>query len=220
MPIRCTEGSWKHFLFGKPQRWALWETKRFPQYPLCQKLYDGTLATGEYASSSTAPAQTQHDADCSSIPESVDHGGSEVNFNNHELLESECCEEEPSPVRKSSKRSAATLPKGSGTVKRLRPSMASAMVSEMQQFRESGQNEITQIVNALKDNFSQQPMVLSASEMAVDQLQQDFDTVLGLEDMAIACEIMEDNVKASLFLRMKSDVKQAWLARQISKQIS
>ncbi|KAF0749628.1 hypothetical protein AaE_006979, partial [Aphanomyces astaci] len=49
----CTEGSWQHFLEGKPRRWALWGTKRFPQYLHCQQLYDGTLVTGEYASSTT-----------------------------------------------------------------------------------------------------------------------------------------------------------------------
>ncbi|ETV79970.1 hypothetical protein H257_07166 [Aphanomyces astaci] len=31
----------QHFLEGKPRRWALGETKRFPQNLRCQQLYDG-----------------------------------------------------------------------------------------------------------------------------------------------------------------------------------
>ncbi|KAF0746622.1 hypothetical protein AaE_008056 [Aphanomyces astaci] len=40
----------------KPRRWALWETKRFPQYLHCQQLYDEILATGD----STDNGDDQH----------------------------------------------------------------------------------------------------------------------------------------------------------------
>ncbi len=215
----CTDGSWKHFLIGKPKRWVLWETKRFPQYPLCQKLYDGTLATGEYASSSSAPCQYLYDNEQSDVDERQQsfRDDSEEEAFDRSMNESESDDGSP-PQKKSSKRRSKSAPKGSGTIKRNRPSMASAMVSEMQQFREAGQNEINQILDALKNNSTQQTDALSASEIAVDLLQSNFSTTLSLEDMVIACEVMEYNKKASLFLRMNNDVKHAWLVRQISKQ--
>ncbi|KAG9404784.1 hypothetical protein AC1031_004989 [Aphanomyces cochlioides] len=215
----CTEGSWQHFLIGKPKRWALWETKRFPQYPLCQKLYDGTLATGEYASSSTNPNRGQDGNDSICSPrETFEHCNSDDGNNGMNLLESDTSEDEALPQERTSKRNQKRAPTGSGTVKRHRPSMASAMVSEMQLFRESGQNEVAQIVNAIKDASCQQSTTLSASEKAVDLLQSAFNTMLTLDEIAIACEIMEDNKKTALFLRMNNEVKHAWLTRQISKQ--
>ncbi|KAF0708200.1 Aste57867_6420 [Aphanomyces stellatus] len=45
---------------GKPKSWAAWRNKRYPQYDICESLFRGVLATGDYAVASSATFMARH----------------------------------------------------------------------------------------------------------------------------------------------------------------
>ncbi|KAF0702894.1 hypothetical protein AaE_015646 [Aphanomyces astaci] len=205
----CTEGSWQHFLEGKPRRWALWETKRFPQYLHCQQLYDGTLATGD----SIENGDDQHsDAN-------IDNDVADMDFMDNISDNSEASLVELSSGKPAKRRVRAS---GAGLSKRVRPSFTSTTTAQLKQLQDYGHHEMSVFVNALKDNVlpttshgMHDASPYAASEMALDRLQSDFGAILSLDDIVIAFEVMEDLKKATLFLRMSGEVPEVWLKRQI-----
>ncbi|KAH9181964.1 hypothetical protein AeNC1_016061 [Aphanomyces euteiches] len=194
----CTEGSWSHFLRDKPKKWSLWETKRFPQYPLCQSLYDGTLATGEYATLSIA----------SNVPNTLhaqehenDFGGNDEQF---QVISDQSDEEKDEDEEECEQRPP----------KRMRHSLAGAMLAEMKSFRESGREEMDLMRQRLI-TYDGDRHELVPVQIAMDLLHADFEYVLETGDMSFAYEVLEDPKKAMQFVRMRGDAREVWLRRHI-----
>ncbi|RHY99995.1 hypothetical protein DYB37_012651 [Aphanomyces astaci] len=53
--VECLSITWDEMLAGKPKSWRAWQNRSFPQFALCETLFRGTLATGSFASASSAP---------------------------------------------------------------------------------------------------------------------------------------------------------------------
>ncbi|ETV83120.1 hypothetical protein H257_04845 [Aphanomyces astaci] len=181
----------QHFLEGKPKRWALWETKRFPQYLHCQQLYDDL------------PCHGRSDAN-------IDNDVADMDFMDNISDNSEASQVELSSGKPAKRRVRAS---GAGLSKRVRPSLASTMTAQLKQLEDYGHQEMSVFVKALKDNVlpttshgMHDASPYTASEMALDRLQSDFGAILSLDDMTIAFEVMEDLKKATLFLRMSGEV--------------
>ncbi|RQM30787.1 hypothetical protein B5M09_013125 [Aphanomyces astaci] len=204
------DGSWAHFLRDKPKRWSLWQTKRFPQYPYCQQLYDGTLATGEFASTSTAPTSPNRDADLES------DDGDDIVGEVHDFLasENEGSESTDGTVAfghsNVGKKRAVQTP--SAKAKRIRPTLASSMVDEIRGFRESGREEL----NALRGMLTMDVERPTAEALAIDLLHTAFDDILLEEELSFAYEVLECKAKAAQFVRMKGHAREVWLRRQIA----
>ncbi|KAG9406917.1 hypothetical protein AC1031_003243 [Aphanomyces cochlioides] len=64
-------------------------------------------------------------------------------------------------------------------------------------------------------NLSQHRRFLSSSERALILLQSEFADQITTDDLAIAFEVMENPMKASLFLHMEGEARFVWLMRQI-----
>ncbi|KAH9168344.1 hypothetical protein AeNC1_017945, partial [Aphanomyces euteiches] len=170
----CTEGSWSHFLRDKPKKWSLWETKRFPQYPLCQALYDGTLATGEFVCASTENGlgndnetdEMQEDSSQRSncialiVPPSEDDG-------EHEYDDA-ASESSDFPQGRRSATPYSRKPS-----KRARHSLAAAMIKEMKSMRESGRQEVDLMRQSLT-SIDERSTASSPVEIAMDTLHEDF----------------------------------------------
>ncbi|KAG9406688.1 hypothetical protein AC1031_003010 [Aphanomyces cochlioides] len=64
--VECRSTTWDELLKDKPKSWRVWQNKRFPQYDHCESLFRGTLATGHFASASSAPQNSlalyEHDS--------------------------------------------------------------------------------------------------------------------------------------------------------------
>ncbi|KAH9153699.1 hypothetical protein AeRB84_004094 [Aphanomyces euteiches] len=214
----CTEGSWAHFLRDKPKQWTVWQTKRFPLYPLCQQLFDGTLATGEYASSaSDLPSRNNNDiSDFDSV-----EGGEEL-IEETNIDDDETSDGDDTDTRESRRRRSA-LPLGSGSSKRTRTSLASAMVAEMKAFRASGREEI----ELIREVIARSPTLTSGSRaslersypaLAIDALHEHFDAILEDKELAFAYDVFENEEKAAQFIRMKGLAREVWLRRQIAQK--
>ncbi|KAG9414269.1 hypothetical protein AC1031_013465 [Aphanomyces cochlioides] len=219
----CTEGSWSHFLQDKPKKWSVWQTKRFPLYPYCQQLFDGTLATGEFAASSTTTVaynphargsnevsdlDSNEDNDETTPPERDDECGQmDMDRDNHDQ----------------SKRRRSAAPLGSGISKRVRTSLASVMMAEMKAFRESGRDELQTLHDTLtkctkQDSEQTSQLASSNSAQAIDVLHDEFSAVLLDEDMSFAYDVFKDEIKAMQFVRMKGNAREIWLRRHIDQK--
>ncbi|RQM25153.1 hypothetical protein B5M09_010323 [Aphanomyces astaci] len=200
--FNCTAGSWQQFLRGKPKKWAVWETTRFPQYPLCQQLFDGTLATGEFA---TATNYTDRAIDALLLRDEADISADE----DLEPIRTESDEESSRRGRRSG------APLGSGIIKRARPSMASNMLSQIEAFNKSSEREMELFASILGGGTT--TVQMSPSAAAVEILQDEFEHVLDTQEMAKAFEVMENDTKAAMFIRMKGEVRLAWLRIQMQR---
>ncbi|RHX96564.1 hypothetical protein DYB36_007446 [Aphanomyces astaci] len=206
----CTEGSWTHFLRDKPKKWALCETKRFPQYPLCQALYDGTLATGEFASSSTQAANHRHQHEDDSSDDFGDDPPSFVMPSEEEKEEDDTSNASDDNNR--GRRSAQTP--NQKPAKRVRQSLASVMVAKMRAFRENGKEELDVMKKGL-GAIEEENKATSPVEAAMDALHDEFEYLLGAADLSFAYEVLENPAKAAQFVRMRGEAREVWLRRHI-----
>ncbi|KAF0748086.1 hypothetical protein AaE_007475 [Aphanomyces astaci] len=220
----CLEGSWSHFLLGKPSKWALWQTKRFPQFKHCQELYDGTLATGEFALSTIEPPtqpsvqdsdQTEPwnegfdlNGDDDDLPQGLPFAlnSQDINDNENQLSEDE------QPKKKKSRSSAGDMP-----VKKGSKSVGAAMISELKELRQSGKADVALLIEGLTGGKTKERCPV---EVATDALQDDFDDILDGEEMSFAYEVIEDPAKATQFVRMRGESREIWLRRHIRIKMS
>ncbi|RLO04339.1 hypothetical protein DYB28_005199 [Aphanomyces astaci] len=185
-------------------------TKCFPQYPLCQALYDGTLATGEFASSSTQAANHRHHhADDSSDDFCVDPP-SFVMPSKEEKEEDDTSNASDDNNR--GLRSAQTP--NQRPAKRVRQSLASVMVAEMRAFRENGKEELDVMKKGL-GAIEEENKATSPVEAAMDALHDEFEYLLGAADLSFAYEVLENPAKAAQFVRMRAEAREVWLRRHI-----
>ncbi|CAK4707737.1 unnamed protein product, partial [Aphanomyces euteiches] len=223
----CTEGMWSHFLQGRPKKWALWSNKRFPQYPYCQELYDGTLATGEISVASNQPLlPTISNIASSSVDMPVDdfepdvevvHGPRDAETEAHDFLDGDDAIEEEDTTDTNNERRRRRNPCGAPVAsKRVRPSLVSMMVEEMKAFRQSGRTELELIRETLNGSKDQNPIGPVAK--AIEVLQDDFDHILLNDEMSFAFEVVKDSTKAIQFLHMRGDARMVWLRRQIERK--
>ncbi|KAH9142278.1 hypothetical protein AeRB84_013639 [Aphanomyces euteiches] len=103
---------------------------------------------------------------------------------------------------------------GQKPAKRVRPSLASTMVTEMKAFRESGKEELNMLKESLASLNDSQHM-LNSVEISMATLHTDFEHVLEPSAMSFAYEVVENQAKAIQFVRMRGEARAIWLRHQI-----
>ncbi|ETV90756.1 hypothetical protein H310_14494 [Aphanomyces invadans] len=211
--VLCNETTWDHFLAGKPPSFAIWKDRPFPQYDLCQQLFEGTLATGRFASTSTtvtpfAPPQTSSASDDDG--QDNDDQGNDVDLDGS--VHSDATVQEPNSGQRK-RRQAAPQNDSGGSKRRHRASAASGMTEQFKAQNEIAPKELelySQVLATTKTNETE-------AVPALDILQDEFEHVLSLENMVTAVEILESSDRSRTFVHLKGRVREAWLQRQIER---
>ncbi|CAK4217616.1 unnamed protein product [Aphanomyces euteiches] len=185
---------------GQPESWAVWESKQFPNYLLCNELWGGTVATGEYASSSSAPRiQTVAISDPDDEREAPSLVEDDVVEDN--------IDDEQNDLREGKKRRLA--PGGSKSVPRDRESLGSIFLAEIRGMKESGEREVNALADVLRISKSQ--------EGAAKVLQRELEGILDDDDLLIGMDVLENPTKASCFLQLSGQLRKKWIVRKIKK---
>ncbi|RHZ25221.1 hypothetical protein DYB37_005650 [Aphanomyces astaci] len=205
--VQCQATTWDAMLQGKPKSWAMWRNKRFPQFHLCERLFLGTLATGQYVVSSVAPMNSdsfQVDTVSGSDFDEVDHG---------DAAESGRDEDDDVDVAPTQgdliRRSATGVER---PTKRLRPSMASKLSNDFMAVQASATKELELLSEVLRPASTQHGL---DQAKAIDVLQNDFADILDIDDMVAAFDIMENETRAAMFLRMTGAPREKWLQHHL-----
>ncbi|KAH9132294.1 hypothetical protein AeRB84_021255 [Aphanomyces euteiches] len=202
----CLDGSWSNFLEGQPESWAVWESKQFPNYLLCNELWVGTVATGEYASSSSAPRiQTVAISDPDDEREAPSLVEDDVVEDN--------IDDEQNDLREGKKRRLA--PGGSKSVPRDRESLGSIFLAEIRGMKESGEREVNALADVLRCIAS--PKISKSQEGAAKVLQRELEGILDDDDLLIGMDVLENPTKASCFLQLSGQLRKKWIVREIKK---
>ena len=206
--VLCTDSTWDHFLAGKPPSYRVWKDRPFPQYDLCQQLFDGTLATGRYASASVSPCN-------------ISDNSSDIDLDYSVHTIEETCEvqqdedhdaEETSSQRNRTQRTRS--PQGNPPSKRrVRSSAASRMTEQFKAQNSIAARELELLTQVL--SRSEPPSSKRSSALQV--LQDEYKNLLSLDDMVTAVEILESTECANTFLSLSGDLREAWLRRMISR---
>ncbi|RHY81492.1 hypothetical protein DYB37_006785 [Aphanomyces astaci] len=210
--VQCRTTTWEQFLQGKPKSFGAWRTKRFPQFTLCERLFQGTLATGQYALESSAPlAQAPSESSGSEDNESENNLAGNIDFDMAEE------EENAHESRQETRRSSAST--DSRPPKRQRSSLASKLSGDFSAVSALASKEFELLAESLRPSLPHGAQVEeSPHEKAINVLQRDFGDKMDIEDMVIAAEVMENATRASMFLCMQGELREAWLARQVEIQ--
>ncbi|KAF0710975.1 hypothetical protein As57867_005416, partial [Aphanomyces stellatus] len=89
----------------------------------------------------------------------------------------------------------------------------SAMVSEIKAYREPSAMELKHLDQFLAKSESNS--AISIIQQAIDILQDEINDE-SEQDIAVAFNVMEDEKKAAMFIRMKGVARNIWLRRHIS----
>ncbi|KAF0708874.1 hypothetical protein AaE_013060 [Aphanomyces astaci] len=213
--VQCLATTWESMLEGKPKAWALWRNKRFPQFHLCECLFQGTLATGQFAVASVAVESTgTPQLDMS--PPDFDEVDDEQTPNGglDEDVEDEA-DDTSNQVTSNQDDRSRRVSAGGRPTKRLRPSMASKLSSDFMAVQASATKEFELLSSVLLPAHGQHA---KAQERAIQVLQSEFEDVLDIDEMVAAFEIMENETRAAMFLCMTGAPREMWLKRQLEMQ--
>ena len=93
--------------------------------------------------------------------------------------------------------------------------MASKLSSDFASIQDSARKELELLTEALR---SEKKNDAETSEKAVHVLQREFCDILTVDDMVFAFEVMENSMRAAMFLCMEGTHRHAWLMRQINSK--
>ncbi|CAK4076716.1 unnamed protein product [Aphanomyces euteiches] len=94
--------------------------------------------------------------------------------------------------------------------KRKRYTMASQFVDEIKRINSAAEREFEVFSSMLKPKTE-----VSYSIKAVEVLQSEFSSILDMDEMIAAFEVVENENRAAMFLHMQGPVREAWLIRQV-----
>ncbi|ETW04846.1 hypothetical protein H310_03969 [Aphanomyces invadans] len=145
--VVCVSTTWDAFLAGKGKDMERWKNKPFPLYDLCEVLYEGTLATGVYAQSSSV-------ASCK-VPGVIGQLEDDEHDSQNGRSEDENSTINASIATASSKR---PCPGSSSPPRRVRRSAASTMAVELKSQTESISKELAAFASAAIQDIVAAPM--------------------------------------------------------------
>ncbi|KAH9108082.1 hypothetical protein LEN26_005660 [Aphanomyces euteiches] len=93
---------------------------------------------------------------------------------------------------------------------RKRYTMASQFVDEIKRINSAAEREFEVFSSMLKPKTE-----VSYSIKAVEVLQSEFSSILDMDEMIAAFEVVENENRAAMFLHMEGPVREAWLIRQV-----
>ncbi|KAG9416169.1 hypothetical protein AC1031_000567 [Aphanomyces cochlioides] len=199
--VICTDTTWEAFFAQNSNpKVKKWQNKTFPLYHKCCELYAKTLATGNMTISSAQPYQSQN-FESNSFSDDDGYGGS---YNTDSRTKAP--DNEPEDRQQPSTMHKRPLP-ASSEDDTLKPniSLASRIVAVFEKYDKTAEEEM-KLLSKLVNAPTSAPSELSHSERALLLLQSEFTSRLSTDDLAIAFEVMENPVKATMFLRMEGEL--------------
>ena len=136
--VVCVSTTWDSFLMGKSKDMERWKNKPFPLYDLCEVLYEGTLATGAYAQSSSGITRT--------IPSDI----AQVDDTEQDAQSERSDDDNSSIPTSNATRSERPCPDSSSPPRRIRRSAASTMADELKAQTGSISKELSAFASAIQ----------------------------------------------------------------------
>ncbi|CAK4245088.1 unnamed protein product [Aphanomyces euteiches] len=141
--VQCLSTTWDSLLEGKPKSWHVWRSKPFPQYPLCERLFRGALATGRFAVEALAPSGTEDSCvDDESVGDNDDI--------NQGLGQDDDDEEDNQVTQETSHTETQGRSGDKRQSKRQRPSLATKLSSDFGAVQETASKEFQLLVETLR----------------------------------------------------------------------
>ncbi|KAH9143569.1 hypothetical protein LEN26_005052 [Aphanomyces euteiches] len=214
--VVCVSTTWEAFLQGKSDEIKKWRNKPFPLFTLCETLYSGTLAKGKHVLASNVPifhipchlldsdVKSSHaplDDDIAS-DDGEDEPPQEINDDN----ESETAQERV-PQQTHRRVSLDESPP-----KRKRQSVATVLAAELRAQNDTMSQELALFSKAIMN--SSKTDTDSVVEDAIELLQTEFEYILVEAEMLSAIEVLANVWKAKIFLKLRGNLREAWLRNQ------
>ncbi|KAG9408297.1 hypothetical protein AC1031_021537 [Aphanomyces cochlioides] len=208
--VVCTDTTWEaYFAENTNPKVKKWQNKSFPLYHKCCELYGKNLATGNMALSSNQPNTSCPSAAAIFSDDDDIDGNISPDSSNEDINGQNGYNSDNTSARL--KRRPPPLPVEIHTKRN--KSLASRMTNVFEKYEATAEQELKLLANLVQP----QPVssILSSSERALILLQSEFADQITTDDLAIAFEVMENPMNASLFLHMEGEARYVWLMRQI-----
>ncbi|CAK4898342.1 unnamed protein product [Aphanomyces euteiches] len=208
--VVCLDTTWDAYLATKPKKYQQWKNKPFPLFHLCESFYKGTLATGKgdrVAGNLNHRATSYISDDCQS--EAKQDALLDVDFGQHRPRPEFDLDYSDRDDSMASSRRAPPSPQ-SPPSKRHRGALGSDMLVEMKKQKEDTATQFEVLCGLLKSSPSGASKTLTRTEQAVGILQTDFEA-MPMHRLVAACDVLEVEANASVFLQLKGELRNAWL---------